>query len=113
MNARPFSYSMGWLVLVASLLFCDLGRFWLGPPLQAPYSSPYPSGDEGKEDDALPLSQGNTFEEEVKHYPDSIDFCFAAAKGVFTLPRIGHWIADENASPLACRSVLVPPPDAC
>lgn len=113
MNARPFSCHIGLLALVASLLFCDLGRFWLGPPLQTPYSSQAPSGTEGEEDDALPLSQGNTFEEEVKHYSGSIDLFVARAKDVFDSPRIPRWIADEDASSLACRSVLVPPPDGC
>ncbi len=111
MNTRPFSCHIGWLALIASLLFCDLGRLWLEPPLQILYSLPASSSAEGEEDDALPLSQSNTFEEEVKHYPGSMDLSLLQMKGAIALPQIARWIADEDVSPLTCRPVLVPPPD--
>lgn len=111
MNTRPFSCHIGWLALIASLLFCDLGRFWLGAPLQTPYASQAPSGADREEDDALPLSQGNAFEEEVKHSLGSMDLSLLQMKGAIAQPRIARWIADEDVSPLTCRTVLVPPPD--
>lgn len=110
MRARLFQRSVGLLMLIACLLFGDLGRFWLMTPLPLALSTSQGQTDEEEESTPL-LPQNSTFEEEAKHHSGSFHFFLKPACSLLVPFVASHRIEDEDAVSFACRSVAVPPPD--